>query len=87
LTIETLTVTGLAGRDGPAKAQPELEGYTTVRLPVTAIALDGTFWPVTCSVRAALLLNFPASPVPFLVSSSRTGLSESNVAPVSSAVK
>ena len=71
--------------------KPAADCWVTVRLPVIAVAVGGTpLVPAIVSVRGTLLANVPASPTwpgPGRVSSTRTGASGLNVAPVSSARK
>ena len=89
-TVELFKVAGFK-IDGPTKAQPVLEGVTTVRLPVTASAPLGTPSPTallaTGKLRGTPVANLPLRPVPLRLSRTRAGSSAKKVAPVSSAVK
>ena len=70
LIVEEVLVT-----DGPRRSHPSPVASVTVTLPVTAIAFDGTCGttPAMTNERALSLLNAPVRPIPWRVSSTRTG--------------
>src|SRR5450830_1313277 len=74
---------GLFIATGPMKRKPALVCWVTVRLPVTAMALEGTPpWPLTTNVRATCELKGPdRPPVPLRVSRMRVGVRAWYVAP------
>src|SRR5450759_2109140 len=72
-TVEHCMDDGLAGIEGPTKAQPLPVGFTRVRLPVTASAPAGTRVPVTWNLRATLVTNLPLRAVPKRLSRTRPG--------------
>src|ERR1035437_3672146 len=80
---------GLFIATGPIERKPRLLCPVTVRLPVTAMAPDGTLaCPVTVNVRATCELKAPdRPPVPSRESRTRVGVSGTNTAPLASGVK
>ena len=78
----SVDVVGLLVGLGVSETNPGLVWSVTVRLPVTATALEGTPpCPPTANVRAVPEAKAPERPVPLRVSSRRAGLSETYVAP------